>query len=732
MSEVSELEKVFIDEANEMVQMFEDSVLQIEQDPSNEKAINSAFRSVHTLKGGAASMGYTSLEKISHSIEDLLDEIRSKKVELNKDVINILLDGAKALRITLNAILSSSETDQSLLENVLEKVSNILHSKEQVLSETTNNTTSALLNYGGKISVEEISTSNEVIKQIEELEYSNQKVYLLEVNFREDSPIKEVGILQIVSIIKDSAQILDSNPSLEEIYSKFYKKVNFIVASNNIQKNISRISISDIVESVVYYEVAYQKKKENKGVKSSDSSEVKTSILRIESIKVDKLMNIVGELVVNRSNINESMFYLGEMMSEISNYYYDVMKSIRSLSSQIAVDVKEASEEIVEKLQNYLNIISNVNSIVGQINTKMMELKKRYDNLSSGIKLFNNISIEIQERVTDLRMIPIKYLFSRIPLFVREVSSQLGKDINLIVRGEDTNLDKSVIDELFDPIVHIIRNCIDHGIESREERISKGKPPKGNIIIEAFNEGSSVIIRVKDDGRGIDFEKIKQKGIEKGFLKEGVDYDKEYLLSLIFLPGFSTKQEVSSLSGRGVGMDIVKSKIEKLRGNLMIATSKDKGTVFTIKLPLTIAIMKVLLFEIKGVIFAIPVNSIEEAVTIKKDEITTFEGKSVIKIREEVIKVYSLRDIYFGDMSFSDDVDVIIVSYLGKKYALVIDKFLKEEDIFLRPIDHSLVSPPGVVSATILGNGKVGYVMDIGNLVSYLEKQNKGDISTQL
>ncbi len=322
-----------------------------------------------------------------------------------------------------------------------------------------------------------------------------------------------------------------------------------------------------------------------------------------------------------------------------------------------------------------------------------------------------------------MRLIPIDYLFSRLPRLVRETADMMGKEVNLVIKGQDTKLDKSVVDEIFDPIVHIIRNSIDHGIEPKEERIRLGKPPKGNIVVEAFNEGNSVIIRIRDDGRGIDFEKIRRKGIEKGLIREGVEYSKEQLLSLIFIPGFSTKDQVSSVSGRGVGMDIVKAKIEKLRGSISISTSEGKGTVFLIKLPLTVAIMKVLMFDIKGIIFAVPVNSIEEAITIRKNEITKFENRSIIKIRDEVIRIYSFREIYFDEVLDKEELDVLVCSYLGKKYAFSVDKFLGEEDIFIRPIDTTLVPPPGIVSATILGNGKIGYVIDIGNLISYLEKR---------
>lgn len=729
MSELGELEKVFIDEAMDMVNLYEDSVLRLEKNPNDRESVNSAFRAVHTLKGGAASMGYSNLSEVSHSVEDLLDLIRGGRLSVNERVISILLDSAKLLRRGLSLILQGSDLDKEGVEELSKRIKEIT----KVAEETVPLQASGESVLSEVVYLDKLKLPNDLVSEVQKSLLEGERVYLLDVYFREDSPFKEVGILQVVSILKDASRVIDTTPSLDEIYSKFFDKVTFIIAAKDISKVVSRINVSDIVREVKYYEIVQPKVQGETQKTSVESGEVRSSILRIESSKVDKLMNIVGELVVNRSSINESMFYLGEMITDISSQYYDIMKSVRSLASQMSVDVKDLPEEVGGKVQEYLNSLSNISIVVSNINNKMIELKKRFDNLSAGVKLFNSISMDIQERVTNLRMIPVKYLFSRIPLFVRDISSQLGKEVNLIIRGEETNLDKSVIDELFDPIVHIIRNCIDHGIETKDERIRKGKPPRGTIVVEAFNEGSSVIIRIRDDGKGIDFEKIKQRGIEKGLLRENVEYDKEYLMSLIFLPGFSTRDDVSSLSGRGVGMDIVKAKVEKLRGSLLVSTGKDKGTVFTIKLPLTIAIMKALLFEIKGIIFAIPVNSIEEAITIKREEITTFEGKSVVKIRDEVVKVYSLREIYFEDgSSFEEEVDVLIVSYLGKKYALVIDKFLKEEDIFLRPIDYTLISPPGVVSATVLGNGRVGYVMDIGNLVGYLEKQAKSEFITRL
>ncbi len=726
-TDLEELEKVFIDEAFEMLQLFDSRVLELENDYTNTRAINEAFRAVHTLKGGAASMGYSHLEKISHRIEDLLDLIRSGKLVITKDIVSLLIKGSGLIEKLLTAISQKSsisgELDEEIsrfigqinerLEGSVEKEINTKKSDTQIDSE-----------------VKDVADSVEVSKLVSDYISAGKEVYVLDFTFREDDPMKELGILQVLSILRDSAEIIDSNPSIDEVYSKFFKNVQVLISTENIEKTIERVKIGDIVEDIKVKKVksSVDSRKEDK--KDSRDKEKKlaqeptktTTVIRVESGKVDSLMNSLGELVVVRSNINQSISSVSGLVGKLTDVYGENIKNIKSTVSEIVFAVKsgEFREEnimtLIESLSENLDRLDELSSVVSDI-------KKGVDNLSNSIKLFNNISIELQEKITDLRLIPIDYLFSRLPRLVRETADMMGKEVNLVIKGQDTKLDKSVVDEIFDPIVHIIRNSIDHGIEPKEERIRLGKPPKGNIVVEAFNEGNSVIIRIRDDGRGIDFEKIRRKGIEKGLIREGVEYSKEQLLSLIFIPGFSTKDQVSSVSGRGVGMDIVKAKIEKLRGSISISTSEGKGTVFLIKLPLTVAIMKVLMFDIKGIIFAVPVNSIEEAITIRKNDITKFENRSIIKIRDEVIRIYSFREIYFDEVLDKEELDVLVCSYLGKKYAFSVDKFLGEEDIFIRPIDTTLVPPPGIVSATILGNGKIGYVIDIGNLISYLERR---------
>jgi len=718
-TDLEELEKVFIDEAFEMLQLFDSRVLELEKDYTNTKAINEAFRAVHTMKGGAASMGYTTLEKISHAIEDLLDLVRSNKLVITKDMVSILLKCSGLIEKLLSNISNQTPISEELENDINDSISAI----KKYIGEDSQ----TQANHGKDENIienKEVQTSVDVSRIVSDYISKGKKVFSLKFTFKEDSPLKELGILQVLSILKDAAEVIDSNPPIDEVYSKFFKNISVVISTDNIEKTLERVRIKDIVEEIQSTEIKGAIEQENKKDKSQPQEEetMKTAIIRIESNKIDSLMNSLGELVVTRSNINQNVSLISSLVNRVSEVYGDNVKDMKTIASEIIFAIKsgETREEVivslVDSLSENVEKLENLSSVV-------LDIKSKFEDLSNSIRLFNNISIELQEKITDLRLIPIDYLFSRLPRFVRETADMMGKEVNLIIKGQDTKLDKSVIDEVFDPIVHLIRNSIDHGIESKEERMKLGKSPKGNIIVEAFNEGNSVIIRVKDDGRGIDFEKIKKKGIEKGLIKDGIDYSKEQLLSLIFLPGFSTKDEVSNISGRGVGMDIVKAKVEKLRGSISISTSEGKGTVFLIKLPLTVAIMKVLMFDIKGIIFAVPVNSIEEAITIRKSDVTKFENRSIIKIRDEVIRIYSFREIYFDEVLDKEELDVLVCSYLGKKYAFSVDKFLGEEDIFIRPIDTTLVPPPGIVSATILGNGKIGYVIDIGNLISYLEKK---------
>jgi two-component system chemotaxis sensor kinase CheA len=718
-TDLEELEKVFIDEAFEMLQLFDSRVLELEKDYTNTKAINEAFRAVHTMKGGAASMGYTTLEKISHAIEDLLDLVRSNKLVITKDMVSILLKCSGLIEKLLSNISNQTPISEDLENDINDSISTI----KKYIGEDSQ----TQANHGKDENIienKEVQTSVDVSRIVSDYISKGKKVFSLRFTFKEDSPLKELGILQVLSILKDAAEVIDSNPPIDEVYSKFFKNISVVISTDNIEKTLERVRIKDIVEEIQSTEIKGAIEQENKKDKSQPQEEetMKTAIIRIESNKIDSLMNSLGELVVTRSNINQNVSLISSLVNRVSEVYGDNVKDVKTIASEIIFAIKsgEKREEVMVSLIDSLS--ENVEKLEN-LSSAVLDIKSKFEDLSNSIRLFNNISIELQEKITDLRLIPIDYLFSRLPRFVRETADMMGKEVNLIIKGQDTKLDKSVIDEVFDPIVHLIRNSIDHGIESKEERMKLGKSPKGNIIVEAFNEGNSVIIRVKDDGRGIDFEKIKKKGIEKGLIKDGIDYSKEQLLSLIFLPGFSTKDEVSNISGRGVGMDIVKAKVEKLRGSISISTSEGKGTVFLIKLPLTVAIMKVLMFDIKGIIFAVPVNSIEEAITIRKSDVTKFENRSIIKIRDEVIRIYSFREIYFDEVLDKEELDVLVCSYLGKKYAFSVDKFLGEEDIFIRPIDTTLVPPPGIVSATILGNGKIGYVIDIGNLISYLEKK---------
>ena len=404
-------------------------------------------------------------------------------------------------------------------------------------------------------------------------------------------------------------------------------------------------------------------------------------------------------------------------------------------------------KEEKDKFKSYfirvdLRKIEKIMDNMGELIMSYNKLQKFKENISSFLNndnriLFNDLLDEIkliidntQNSLMNVRMIPIKNLFSKLPRLVNEISRELNKDVTIIFSGEDTEIDKNIIDELKEPLLHIIRNSIDHGIETVEERIKKGKSKKGIIKISAHQSGNKIIIDIEDDGRGINIEKIRKKIIEKGILSENevLRLSKEEVVKYIFTPGFSTKDEISEISGRGVGMDVVKKSIDKLKGSIRIYSKKNKGTKFSIILPLTIAITESLIIMARDFYFAIPLYFVVETVRLKKNEIENLESSLFLRNEDELIPLVDLNDILELDKltnftnseinNKKDKIFIVIVLYKDKKVGLIVDKLIGEQYIVMKPLKNVVENFKGLTGATVLGDGKVAYILDPNQLLS--------------
>ena len=345
--------------------------------------------------------------------------------------------------------------------------------------------------------------------------------------------------------------------------------------------------------------------------------------------------------------------------------------------------------------------------------------------LRSSTQNLGRIAGELQEGVMKIRMVPINQIFSRFPRVVRDLQRDLGKKIDLVIEGEDTELDKSVVEDLLDPIMHCVRNSVDHGVESPEQRLANGKSETGKVLLKASNEGNQIVIEIADDGAGIDVQKVRNKAIQKGIIHPDKVVTDQEAYQLIFEPGFSTADKISSVSGRGVGLDVVKTMIDKLNGTVNVSSSKGKGTTFTIKLPLTLAIIQGLLVKVGKQIYSIPIASVIESQRIKPEEIKTIDNYEVLNVRNEVVSVLRLSRL-FGIQSAQQDeyCNIVIVGSKDKKVGIMVDTLIGEEDVVIKPLKDQFTVSPGIAGASILGDGSVSLIIDVNQLLDLSIKQD--------
>jgi two-component system chemotaxis sensor kinase CheA len=401
-------------------------------------------------------------------------------------------------------------------------------------------------------------------------------------------------------------------------------------------------------------------------------------------------------------------------LHELENKYREKIKSLFDKlpdyldSIQQGRSVKDIRKEMSEEYGDMFTLFDGFET---SVKTNMGKFRSTSQNLG-------RITGELQEGVMRIRMVPISQIFSRFPRLVRDLSKSLNKKINLVIEGEETELDKSVIEDLLDPIMHSVRNSIDHGIESVEERKAAGKPEEGMVLLKATNEGNMIVIEISDDGKGIDVEAVKAKAVERGLISPNKLLTDVEAFNLIFEPGFSTARQITSISGRGVGLDVVRRQIDKLNGTVTVSSERGKGTKFTIKLPLTLAIIQGLLVRVGTEIYSIPITSVIESLRIKPEDIKMIDNYEVFNIRNDVISLLRLNRL-FG-IKTEEQVDynfIVIVGSAEKKMGFMVDSLIGEEDVVIKPLRDQFTNSPGIAGASILGDGSVSLIIDVGQLL---------------
>ncbi|WAM32668.1 chemotaxis protein CheA [Caldicellulosiruptor naganoensis] len=651
---------MFIEEARDHIQSLNDNMLKLEENPDNLQLINEIFRSAHTLKGMAGTMGFVNMQKLTHAMENVLAAARDGKLKINSNIMDVLFKTVDALEEYLDVIVAtgSEGTEQNI---------GLVNSLNSILGKPQEQTGVE----GKKVSIS-LEYDEFVMRAIERAHSQGFNVYKLDVELDPNCLLKSARAYLVFKAVEELGEIIHSKPPVQDIEDeKFDFEFSItIVSKEPLEKIRERIlSISEIRE------VKGTEIKETKDVTATESQQEVTKGQEAQSTETVKVVREQKQAVTKKT------------------------------SQTVRVDI--------ERLDVLMNLVSEL--II--IKSRIEGLAKRYNGrqFEESIEYLERITTSLHDAVMKVRMVPVERVFSRFPRMMRDLARELGKEFELVMSGEDTEIDRTIVDELGDPLIHLLRNAADHGIEDPEERVRNGKPRSGLIKLSAYHDGNNVVIEVEDDGKGIDIEKVKKKAIEKGLLKEDqLDLSDQEVIDFLFLPSFSTKDKVTNLSGRGVGLDVVKTKIEQLGGMIEVNTEKGKGTRFVIRLPLTLAIIQALLVTVADEIYAIPIASIKEIIDIAKEDIKTVQkGREIIMLRNQVIPIKYLHKIVGRDIDLDKKKYTVVIVKRGEKLTgIIVDKLLGQQDIVIKSLGKYLEGIKLVSGATILGDGSVAMILD--------------------
>jgi len=639
--DTSQYMSMFLEESMDNLQLFNESLLQLEQEPKDIDKLNEIFRIAHTIKGMAATMGFSKMAELTHKMEDVLSEFREGNLKVTQNVVTILFKCLDALESMVDSINQGEDGDLPIDE--------ILYQLEYI-SEGGNEKTTGQNAEELDVKLDEYDLS--VIKKANEKGF---KPYRVKIEINSNTLLKSVRAFLVFKILEENGEIIKSAPSTPDIESE-----NF---DNDIE--------------IVY-------------LTQKDADQVKEMILSISEIDAAD----VKDLEFKDSNLK----------------LVDLEKAgLKELSKKPHQSVRVD----LERLDKFMNMVSEL--VINRTRLEQISSNYKLNELNETLEQVARTTSDLQDLVMKIRMLPLDAAFNRFPRMVRDLSLELNKEIELIIEGQDTELDRTLIEEIGELLIHIIRNAADHGIEAVSERKSRGKNTVGEIKLIAYQEGTKAIIKVEDDGRGLSIDKIKAKGREMGIETEGMsDND---IRNLIFIQGFTTSSEVTDISGRGVGMDVVKTKISALGGTLDVLSEEGKGSTFIITLPLTLQIIQVLLVKAGSETMAISLGYIDRVIDYKEDMIKSTNNKEVIIYNGSVISLIRLNKVLNLEEALSLKKYIVIVKVGERTSGLVVDSLLGQREIVIKPLGKMLRGLKEYIGATILGNGLVTLILDVAALV---------------
>ena len=707
--DVSQYLEIFIDETQEHLQDLSQHLMILEEEPENADTINEIFRAAHSLKGMAGTMGYKRMQHLTHIMENVFSEIRNGKMNVTSDLVDILFDCLDALQAYLDNIQQTADEGTEDNEPIIARLNAFLESEGKPEEKPAPAPAVAE-------EAKEAQNSAPIDMKFEEFEVNAIKealakkfhVYKVDVKIDESCILKAARAFLVFKAIEELGEIVKSNPSVQDIEDEKFEfefciimfsqeeleKVTKAVENVSEIKEVKAVEITEAPQ-VASTEAAKEEKEQEEETKQESKAETETTApakanasaaatpAKAKTTAPGKTMP--GKPVVSRS---------------------------------VRVDI--------EKLDVLMNLVSElIIAKNGLVSASSSSDGAKSQGFNEEIEYLERVTTNLHESVMKVRMMPIETVTQKYPKMIRDLSKKLNKQMKLYITGEDTELDRTVIDEIGDPLMHLLRNSADHGLENAELRVERGKDPVGNIYLNAFQDGNSVIIEVRDDGNGIDTEKVRNKALEKGTITQEqaeVMTDKD-IVDLLFRPSFSTSEKVTDVSGRGVGLDVVKTKIEALGGDIDVKTALGEGSCFSIRLPLTLAIIQALMVELGEEKYAIPLETIQTIEDISVNDIKYVQSKEVINLRGSVIPIVRLDTILeIEPVQKEDDDDdnltVVIINKGDKQAGLVVDRLIGQQEIVIKSLGKYINNNSKIISgATILGDGEVALILDVNTLV---------------
>lgn len=678
--------KIFIEEVEEHFQLLEEDLVRLEKEENTEDLLQEIFRAAHTLKGSSATIGHNRMAELTHAMENILDKLRKNKISIRSDIIDVLFEGVDVLRVLKDEIINDQESDVDLTE-VINKLAHVKEDSELEIGSDEPVAESKPVVNASNLKFEINWEDKEKINSIDN--DGSKRLVILQITYQPDGEMLPVRLFITMMTLREMGVIIRSEPSEEQIENEQVDsslKVLYLTSESDA-KIIEKIKeLPDIIATEIFpvtYEEAVEEIKvvstEENSVKGKETPVNKTAVsdnkpnkanaiksgrtVRVDVELLDNLMNLVGELVIDRTRL------------------FQILNEAEQLDQ-----MDEISQEL-----------GRTSIHIGRVTT------------------------QLQEQIMKARMLPVESLFNKFPRLMRDLAQKAGKEVNFVMQGQETELDRSIIEEIGDPLIHLLRNAVDHGLEAPDERAAIGKPQVGDVVLKAAHEENHIIITVTDNGKGMEPEKIKASAIKKSMITEeqAKRLSEKEIINLIFNSGLSTADKVTDVSGRGVGMDVVRTNIEKINGTIEINTEPGRGSEFKIKLPLTLAIIRALLVSLGKNIYAIPLSSVTETIRMDRKEIEKVNNQDVIVVRGKVLPLLNLFEMFRlkAKTQKQDKVFVVVVNLAGEQMGIVVDSLVGEQEIVIKSLGKYIGNVQGISGATIMGDGNVALIIDVSNLV---------------